>query len=156
MTHDEIMNLINRSLFAETGRYYRFDGKGDLTYEEIRTFACRLQFDLLRKTMDLHDCFELEDMFPKSFTDFEERSYGILFYNTQNKDSYDSNHAVIFRDRIQNITTVLKDIVAFYREKNLTPMIYQSALDRGYFPEITKEQKDNLSNCKNMLEKEGK
>ena len=89
--------------------------------------------------MDLHDCFELEDMFSKSFTDFEERSYGILFYNTQNKDSYDSNHAVIFRDRIQNITTVLKDIVAFYREKNLTPMIYQSALDRGYFPEITKE-----------------
>lgn len=49
--------------------------------------------------MNLLECFMLEDMFPKSFTDYEERPYGILFYNTTNKDSYDSNHAVIFRDQ---------------------------------------------------------
>ena len=89
--------------------------------------------------MDLHDCFELEDMFPKSFTDLEERPYGILFYNTQNRDSFDSNHAVIFRDRILDISSVLADIVAFYREKDLTPMIYQSVRDRGYFTVIAED-----------------
>ena len=92
--------------------------------------------------MDLHDCFELEDLFPRSFTDYEERSYGILFFNTQNKDSFDSNHAVIFRDRIKNITTVLEDIVDFYYEKKLTPMIYQATREQGYFSEIAEELSD--------------
>ena len=41
--------------------------------------------------MDLKDCFVLEDILPKSFADYEEWPYGIMFYNTHNKDSYDSN-----------------------------------------------------------------
>lgn len=43
--------------------------------------------------MDLKDGYILEDPFPKSFTAFEEREYGILFYNIENKDSFDSNQA---------------------------------------------------------------
>ena len=89
--------------------------------------------------MDMTDCFRLEDEFPKSFTGYEERPYGILFYNTHNKYSYDSNHAVIYRDRIKNLSDVLKDIVTFYVEKELTPFIYQSALDNGFFTEIKDE-----------------
>ena len=85
---------------------------------------------------DLQDCFMLEDRFPKSFTGYEERPYGILFYNTQNRNSFDSNHAVIFRDKIINLSDTLKEIIAFYLEKGLTPMIYQSAGDNGYFAEI--------------------
>ena len=42
--------------------------------------------------MNLRDCYIEEDLFPKIFTDYEEREYGILFFNTDNKDSYDSNH----------------------------------------------------------------
>ena len=49
--------------------------------------------------MNLRDCYIEEDLFPKIFTDYEEREYGILFFNTENKDSYDSNHAVIYKDR---------------------------------------------------------
>ena len=30
--------------------------------------------------MDLSDCYLEEDLFPKIFADYEERSYGILFY----------------------------------------------------------------------------
>lgn len=89
--------------------------------------------------MNLQECFILEDMFPKSFTDYEERPYGILFYNTTNKDSYDSNHAVIFRDQINDLSKILKDIIAFYTEKEIKPAIYQSTLDSGYFGEINKE-----------------
>ena len=50
--------------------------------------------------MNLRDCYIEEDLFPKIFTDYEEREYGILFFNTDNKDSYDSNHAVIYKDKI--------------------------------------------------------
>ena len=81
----------------------------------------------------------LEDMFPKSFADYEERPYGTLFYNTTNKDSYDSNHAVIFRDQIDDLSKILKDVIAFYTEKEIKPTIYQSTLDSGYFGEIKKE-----------------
>ena len=81
----------------------------------------------------------LEDMFPKSFADYEERPYGILFYNTANKDSYDSNHAVIFRNQIDDLSKILKDVIAFYTEKEIKPTIYQSTLDSGYFGEIRKE-----------------
>ena len=99
-----------------------------------------IQESVFKSKMDLQDCFVLEDLFPKSFAGYEERPYGILFYNRQNRDSYDSNHAVIFREKIKNLSDTVKDIVAFYREKNLVPMFYQSARDNGYFAEI----KDDL------------
>lgn len=89
--------------------------------------------------MDLKDCFVLEDLFPKSFACYEERPYGILFYKIDNKKSYDSNHAVIIREKIKNLPEVLKDIAAFYQEKGLTPLIYQSTQDSGYFSEIKVE-----------------
>ena len=57
--------------------------------------------------MILQDCYIEEDLFPKIFTKYEERDYGILFYNTENKDSFGSNHAVIYRERIQNLQAVL-------------------------------------------------
>ena len=34
--------------------------------------------------MNLSDCYLEEDLFPKIFTDYEERDYGILFYNEDN------------------------------------------------------------------------
>jgi len=50
--------------------------------------------------MKLTDCYLEEDLFPKIFADYEERPYGVLFYSTNNKDSYDSNHAVIYKDKV--------------------------------------------------------
>ena len=52
--------------------------------------------------MSIRDGYLEEDLFPKLFINFEERSYGILFYNEANRDSYDSNHAVICRGRIDD------------------------------------------------------
>ncbi|MBR4577805.1 MAG: hypothetical protein IKO25_11490 [Clostridia bacterium] len=34
--------------------------------------------------MNLSDCYLEEDLFPKIFIDYEERDYGILFYNEDN------------------------------------------------------------------------
>ena len=65
--------------------------------------------------MDLRYGYLEEDIFPKLFTNYEERSYGILFYNEENGDSYDSNHAVIYKDKIDDLSKVLADIIQYYR-----------------------------------------
>lgn len=54
--------------------------------------------------MDLLKIYREKDLFPREFTVFAERAYGLLFYNENNKDSYDSNHAIIFKDRINDVT----------------------------------------------------
>lgn len=76
-----------------------------------------------------------EDLFPKNFTDYEERPYGILFYNIENKTSYDSNHALIYKENVDDLGKVLKDITLFYNEKDIHPCLYQSLEDEGYFKE---------------------
>ena len=89
--------------------------------------------------MNLRDCYIEEDLFPMIFTEYEERDYGILFYNTDNKDSFDSNHAVIYKGRTQDIRQVLADIIQFYKTKGSRPIIYQSMLDDNWFDEIKDE-----------------
>ena len=36
--------------------------------------------------MNLRDCYIEEDLFPKIFTDYEEREYGILFFKRANAE----------------------------------------------------------------------
>ena len=55
--------------------------------------------------MNIDKIFREEDLFPREFANFEAREYGILFYDESNKDSYDSNHALIFREKIENPKT---------------------------------------------------
>ena len=90
--------------------------------------------------MDLSKIYNEEDLFPREITMWEKKDYGFLFYNEENKDSFDSNHAVIFRDKISdNLEQVLNDILVFYKEKGIRPSIYQSICEEGYFHEIKKE-----------------
>lgn len=86
--------------------------------------------------MYLEKIYKEEDLFPKEITFWEEREYGFLFYNEGNKDSYDSNHAVIFKNSISDLNQVLDDIVRFYNKKGIKPVIYQSVSDEGYFEDI--------------------
>ncbi len=74
-----------------------------------------------------------EDIFPRAFTNFEDRAFGILFYNENNKNSYDSNHALIYKNRISDLGSVLDYITKFYSTKNIKPNIYQAIGDEGYF-----------------------
>ncbi len=89
--------------------------------------------------MNLLKIYREEDLFPREFTVFAEREYGLLFYNENNKDSYDSNHAIIFKDRINDVSKMLEDITEFYRDKGIRSMIYQSITDEGYFESIREE-----------------
>lgn len=83
--------------------------------------------------MELTNIYREEDLFPMRITSWVERPYGFLFYNETNKDSYDSNHAVIFKDKVTDLEETLEDIVQFYSEKGIKPCIYQSISDEGYF-----------------------
>lgn len=85
--------------------------------------------------MNIDKIFREEDLFPREFANFEARDYGILFYDENNKDSYDSNHAVVFKDKITDLDAVLADIRSFYQSKGQSPIIYQAATEEEYFAE---------------------
>lgn len=91
--------------------------------------------------MDMTRFYREEDLFPREFTHTTARPWGILFHNEENRDSYDSNHALLFRDRVDDLPAVLAEITDFYRSRGLHPIIYQSILDSGWFEEIA----DDLS-----------
>jgi len=73
-----------------------------------------------------------ERNFPTLFATKIEKEYGILFYNLENKLSHDSNHAILFSEKINNLDIVIKEIKSFYLEKNIVPRIYQPFIE-NYF-----------------------
>lgn len=83
--------------------------------------------------MNLDKIFHEEDCFPREFACYETREYGMLFFDETNKDSYDSNHAVIFKEKVSDLDAVLADVVKFYRSRGQSPIVYQAISDEGYF-----------------------
>lgn len=81
----------------------------------------------------LKNIFYEEDMFPRFFTGMSTREYGYLFYDAANKESFDSNHALIYQQKISCLESVLKDIISFYDGLGIIPHIYQATEDEGYF-----------------------
>lgn len=101
----------------------------------------------------LNKIFNEEDLFPREIASYEEREYGILFYNEENKDSYDSNHALIYRDKISDLEAVIKDVTNFYKNKGVRPIIYQSVNEEGFFDEIKDELAKNGFECMTEMQK---
>jgi GNAT superfamily N-acetyltransferase len=64
-----------------------------------------------------------EEEFPKHFADYIEKPYGIIFYNEEDKESHDSNHAILYPENINNLESVLREITVFYLEKDIVPRI---------------------------------
>ncbi len=89
--------------------------------------------------MDMTPFYREEDLFPREFTHCTERPWGMLYHNPDNPDSYDSNHALIYRNRVENLSAVLQEIADFYLARGTRPIIYQSILDDGWFGEIAEE-----------------
>jgi len=86
--------------------------------------------------MDTIDAIILEeDLFPKSFTNFIEKEFGILFYNEDNKISHDSNHALFYKSKVHDLDLALDFITEFYTKMGIQPRIYQAVADTGYFKE---------------------
>lgn len=62
--------------------------------------------------------------FPQRFTNMTPKNYGMLFWNEGNKNSHESNHAVIV-DHLGPESSI-RDIEFFYKTKGIAPRIYQS------------------------------
>ncbi len=69
--------------------------------------------------------YEIE--FPADYAEREARPWGVLFHCRENPISYDSNHAVVL-DLDGDLDAAIREIVAFYRERDLTPRIYSGGL----------------------------
>lgn len=87
--------------------------------------------------MDMTPFYREEDLFPHEFTHVTPRPWGMLFHNADNPDSFDSNHALLYRT--EKLSPILDEIVDFYRGIGAHPVIYQSILDDGWFGEIEGE-----------------
>ena len=70
----------------------------------------------------LREIIETEIAFPGSFTNAEERAWGVMYHNVEIADSYDSNHAWIRRG---DLRAAAREVDAFYRGKGLVPRVYQ-------------------------------
>ena len=73
-----------------------------------------------------------EQEFPRLFAFYEERSYGTLFYNAKIKDHHDSNHAILYPEKISDLNAVLIDIRDFYLSNGINPAIYHPPVE-NYF-----------------------
>lgn len=72
----------------------------------------------------INNIIKTELEFPKIFTHFVFKEYGTLFFNENNKFSYDSNHAILYPDKIDDLDSALDEISKFYLQKGITPRIY--------------------------------
>jgi hypothetical protein len=83
--------------------------------------------------MDLREIISKEEQeFPRLFACFEERSFGTLFYNAKIKDHHDSNHAVLYPEKIDDLSAVLNEITEFYQSKGIHPAVYHPSCE-DYF-----------------------
>lgn len=89
--------------------------------------------------MDMTPFYREEDLFPCEFARAERRSWGILYHHADNPDSFDSNHALLYRTPAADLPPILAEIKAFYRGIGARPVIYQSILDDGWFGDIAPE-----------------
>ncbi|MDD2331203.1 MAG: GNAT family N-acetyltransferase [Candidatus Cloacimonetes bacterium] len=71
---------------------------------------------------------ETELNFAKRFTNVTPKPYGLIYWNEANKESHDSNHAII--TDFVGVEASLKDIVNFYKAKGITPRLYPSLKDK--------------------------
>lgn len=91
--------------------------------------------------MDLLESIKLEEQeFPRLFARYEERPYGTLFFNESIPDHHDSNHAVLYPERVRDLRAVLEDIVAFYQAKGLQPALFHPFVE-DYFVDNAKTLK---------------
>lgn len=83
--------------------------------------------------MNIRDSIaKAEQEFPRLFASVEERPYGALFHNVNIKDHHDSNHAILYPSKIDDLDAVLFEIRDFYQSKGITPIIYHPSVE-NYF-----------------------
>jgi GNAT superfamily N-acetyltransferase len=79
----------------------------------------------MKPAFNMKELIDKEIHFPKDFADSVIKPYGILYFNDDNTNSWDSNHAII-TDLNADLDIAFQEIHSFYNEKNITPRIFAS------------------------------
>lgn len=72
---------------------------------------------------NLKDIFLLDFAYLETFTKRIDTSWGAIFYNEDQPDYYDANHAHI-SEPIENPKTIINEVISFYQSQNLIPRFY--------------------------------
>jgi GNAT superfamily N-acetyltransferase len=73
--------------------------------------------------LNLHDILELDFEYLKSFSTLIERPWGALFYNQDQPEYFDANHAHV--DKVnENPEEIVEEVIHFYTSKKLVPRFY--------------------------------
>lgn len=93
------------------------------------------------KTIMIENYIEALDIaYVSSFATKIERSWGYLFYNENQPNYYDANHAHISTYN-GHFEEIINEVIAFYQEKNLIPRFYLSNYEgRAEFIEMLKNK----------------
>jgi GNAT superfamily N-acetyltransferase len=73
----------------------------------------------------LEKIIQFEKTFAEVHSTVATRDYGLLYFNTNNPTSYDSNHAII--NNTAYLADAVSDIISFYKTIGITPRIYTLA-----------------------------
>ncbi|MCB5270990.1 MAG: GNAT family N-acetyltransferase [Candidatus Cloacimonetes bacterium] len=92
---------------------------------------------------------ETELLYPQRFASMQQKDYGLIFFNEGNKNSQESNHAVI-KDFI-GIESSIRDIESFYKAKGINPCIF-SALDPDELTKLSPSLENHGFNIQIMQE----
>lgn len=93
--------------------------------------------------MNYKECILKEEAeFPKIFSSFVEKEFGIMFYMENNKELHDGNHAILNTEKITNLKSILNEITDFYLSKGIIPAIYHP-FKENYF----KDNSDIFKKC---------
>lgn len=65
---------------------------------------------------------QFEKFSPISYLDYKLTSWGRMLCDTENKESYTSNYAVIYRN--ENIDEIIKEVEEYYDSRNIVPKIF--------------------------------
>lgn len=76
-------------------------------------------------------CLAEED-FPALFANVEHMGFASCFYNAQNGESHDSNHAILYPHKVEDLADALERIRDFYLGLGIDPSIYYPMV-KGYF-----------------------
>jgi len=104
----------------------------------------------------INNIIKTELSFPEVFANFEKREWGVLFYDCNNKLSHDSNHAILYSEKLFNIDSILEEIKIFYESKGIVARIYHPFIN-GFlqkYQETFYEQGFNVEiydNCQYMI-----
>lgn len=74
--------------------------------------------------MELFDkVLELDRAYLSTFTNRVDKTWGSLFFNENQPNYYDANHALISK-AVEKPAQLVKEVSDFYKEKNITPRFY--------------------------------